>query len=368
MPENKKILFGPLPPPMGGVAVFMSHIGAAAAKLGVEIWSYKGKSCGDDAVKVRLLNHRRFEHLFALLSEGYKARITDSTHFHLEHPNALLLPLWLAAKFFLRFRWIKILHDGTLPSRYENFSFLQRTLFRAAISRTDEFVVYDRGLESWLRDKIAPEKKCHFIPVLLPFPTDWQNQAVDEKLAAEIAHFAAHEKRVCSIGIFTPNYGFHQVANAVEKLREETGADIGLLLVDGLFARDELFRAEVLKNRDWITTVETVPHRSLPFIFRQSQAFVRAFNYESYGLSRVEAIMCGVPVIATNVGETRGMLLYEYGDEAALAGHLRKVLNDDFVSDTEMWSEIYRQEAERNLENYLRVITGNSESSEDAAK
>lgn len=367
MSENKPILFGPLPPPMGGVAVFMSYMARQAARLGVTVWSYKGTSAGDDSVRVLHVNHRRLEHLFALLREGYKARIIDSTHFHLEHPNWLLLPLWLAAKFFLRFTWVKILHDGTLPPRLENFGFLQRMLFRAAISHIDEFVLYDRNLKDWLCGKIAPERECHFIPILLPLPSDWQSQTVDEKLTPELAEFAAHEKRICSIGIFEPNYGFHHVADAIEKLRAETGKDIGLLLIDGLFARDESFRAAILKDRDWIKTIENVPHQRLPGIFRHSHAFVRAVEFESYGLSKVEALLCNVPVIATNAGETRGMFLYKYGDKATLAEHLKKVLSDDFVSETEKWAQIYRAEAEQNLESYLRLIMGDSQLAKGAA-
>lgn len=368
MPKHKSILFGPLPPPMGGVAVFMSTISRYAAKLGVEIWSYKGdKIPGDESIKVRQVNHRRFEHLLALVRHGYKARITDSTHFHLEYPHLLLLPLWITAKFFLRFRWVKVLHDGTLPPRYENFNLLQRLLFRVATAGIDEFVVYDRGLEKWLREKTDSRKKHHFAPLLLPFSPDWNSQEIDETVANKIAAFLSHEKRICSIGIFESNYGFHHVANAVEKLRAETGEDIGLLLIDGLFARDDNFYAQVLKNRKWITPVENVPHQYLPAVFRYSQAFVRAVEYESYGLSKVEALMCNVPVIATNVGETRGMLLYKYGDEASLATHLKKVLSGNFISDNEKWIEIYRREAEQNLEGYLRIVSGISDLSKKAA-
>ena len=32
------------------------------------------------------------------------------------------------------------------------------------------------------------------------------------------------------------------------------------------------------------------------------------------GISRIEALWCGVPVVATRAGETRGMLLYDFGD------------------------------------------------------
>lgn len=338
----------------------MSAIAANAAEYNISVWSYKGKLVENSRTNFRRVNHRRLGHLPALISEGYQARISDSTHFHLEYPNPILLPCWIAAKFFLKFKWIKILHDGSLPSRYEKFNRGQRLLFKRAIRHIDEIVVYSRELETWLREVIGFDKKIYYIPLFFPLPSDWGSGVLTDDFNEKLGRFARFQKRVCSIGVFIPSYGFQTIANAVEKLRRETKVDIGLFLVDGGFARDEKFRAEVLKGRDWIITAESVPHPNLPHIFRQSEVFVRGFEHESYGLSRVEAIMCGTPVIATNEGETRGMLIYEYNNEAALISHLKNVLNENFLNEANIWAEIFQKEAKQNLENNLRLISGMS--------
>lgn len=355
---QKLILFGPMPPPYGGVSIFMTALSAKAIERGVRVWSYTGKPLSEISSKILFLNHRRFGHLLALMREGIGARISDSSHFHLEYPNVVLLPLWLIAKFFLRFKWIKILHDGSLPSRYENFNALQKSLFNLAIRQVDEFTVCNRDLECWLRDNISYQKKITFIPTLLPLPSDWGNENLNEDTKERLKRFTQYTKRVCSIGAFIPSYGFQQIAETVEKLRRETKEEISLLLIDGCFARDENFRTNVLNGREWIEVLEKVPHPNLSQVFRESKVFVRGFAHESYGLSRIEAIWCGVPVIATNVGETRGMLTYDFDDETTLSNHLKNVLNGENVSDTRSWTETYRLEAERNLENYLCVITG----------
>ena len=91
MNEKKPILFGPLPPPFGGVSIFMKAIAARAAGFGFRVWSYKGKPENNGIY----VNHRRFGHLLALLREGRGARITDSTHFHVEyqgHEALVLVP------------------------------------------------------------------------------------------------------------------------------------------------------------------------------------------------------------------------------------------------------------------------------------
>jgi glycosyltransferase involved in cell wall biosynthesis len=354
MDRVKSILFGPLPPPFGGVSVFMTAISARAMQQGVRVWSYTGKPLNESQNEILFINHRRFGHLLALWHEGRRARITDSTHFHLEYPHILLLPLWLLSKFFLRFKWIKILHDGSLPSRHENFHWLQRRLFNLAARYVNEFIVYDRNLEKWLRDTIGVSQKINSIRPLLPLPPNWHEKPLDENVTAKLARYSGHQWRVCSVGIFIPSYGFHQIAESVEKLRQETGIDIGLMFADGGFECDEDYFSNVIKNREWVEVVNS----GVPHILKQSHVFVRGFAHESYGLSRIEAIWCGVPVIATNVGETRGMFVYEYGDEETLISHLRKVLKGENASDTQTWAEIFHREAEQNLESFLQVIEG----------
>lgn len=355
------ILFGPLPPPYGGVSVFMDAICDHVVSHGASVWSYKGKKRPSGSENgVRYVNHRKLNHIRALLRDGRAARITDSTHFHLEYPNPLLLPAWLAAKRFLRFEWIKILHDGSLPSRYERFTRAQKQLFRAAIRDIDEFIVYSRELETWLRDVAVFAGKISFIPLLLPLPAGWGDARVDANLTATLERFAGHRKRVSSIGVFIPSYGFHNVADAVEKIREETNDDVGLLLVDGEFARDDEYRERVLRERPWIEVAPSVPNPALGQVFKQSQVFVRAFEHESFGLSRIEALWCGVPVIATNVGETRGMMLYDYGDVNALRGHLETVFAGEVDIDVEKWADIFQLESEENLDRYIEVITGST--------
>jgi glycosyltransferase involved in cell wall biosynthesis len=149
--------------------------------------------------------------------------------------------------------------------------------------------------------------------------------------------------------VFFPSYGFKDVAEAVEELRQRTKQDIGLVLLDGAFVCDEDYREEVLWERDWITVLEKVPNDEVHEILKRSDVFVRAFADESYGISRIEAIWSGVPVIATRAGETRGMLLYDFGDREALVNQLQAVLLYPVREEPNPWANLYRQEAEENL-------------------
>ncbi len=347
--SRKVLLLGPLPPPYGGVSVYMSALREHLKADGVKMCALYGEPRDCDA-QTTLVKHRRLGHLPVLLREGRGARVLDATHFHLEYPNKILLPLWLAAKRLLGFEWHKNVLDGSLPARYPDFTRLQRTLFHLALRHVDEFVVVSHELRDWLRDEMRATQKITVVPCLLPIPRRHLERALPVENENRIAPFMRRARRVASIGVFIPSYGFAHVAEAVEKLRAETGEEIGLVLLDGTFARDEDYRAATLRGRDWITVLENVPNPEVYQILKRSDAFVRAFGHESYGISRIEAVWCGLPVVATTAGETRGMHTYNFGDVEELTRQLRRALHDPTARDVRDWGTLFQREAEENLQ------------------
>src|SRR5918998_5897300 len=126
--SRKVILLGPLPPPFGGVSVYLSFLFEHLRGRASAVWAYYG----DDVYAregVRFFRHRRLGLVPLLLRGGRGARFLDVTHFHLEHPNPLLLPAWLLMKRLLGFEWYKNILDGTLPARYADFTPARRLLF-----------------------------------------------------------------------------------------------------------------------------------------------------------------------------------------------------------------------------------------------
>ncbi len=352
--SRRIILFGPLPPPYGGVAIYMKALVAHLRGSNVRVWTYGGAQPDDKSI--RSIAHRKLGTLWALLAEGREARILDASHFHLEYPNPLLLPVWLVLKRLLRFEWYKNVLDGSLPKRYPQFGAMQRWLFHRAVNAVDEFVVVSEDLRRWLKDEIKVRQPITVIPCLLPARPSDRDTKLSKTTEELIKPYLVQSKRVCSIGVFFPSYGFRDVAEAVEELRERTRKDIGLILLDGAFVRDEIYREEVLWERDWITVLEEVPNPEIYEILKRSDVFVRAFADESYGISRVEALWCGLPVIATRAGETRGMLLYDFGDVDQLIYQLQAALLFPLLEEPNPWAEVYRQEAKENLQAVARLL------------
>jgi glycosyltransferase involved in cell wall biosynthesis len=330
----------------------MKALVAHFREANVCVWTYTGPKVPN----IRFVAHRRLGTIGALLAEGRRARILDASHFHLEYPNPLLLPMWIVLKRLLGFEWYKNILDGSLPKRYPNFGPLQRWLFHRGLNAVDEFVVVSEDLRRWLRNDLKVHQSITVIPCLLPTVPGETINALSKETSESLEGYLSQSKRVCSIGVFFPSYGFRDVARAVEELRNRTGKDIGLLLLDGGFVCDEEYRKEVLWERDWITVLENVPNSEVYPILKRSDVFVRAFADESYGISRIEALWSGIPVVASRAGETRGMLLYDFGDLEQLINQLEAVLLYSVFEKPNPWAERYRREAEENLQALAKLL------------
>ena len=347
--SKKVVLLGPYPPPHGGVSIYVSTLFEHLKGRGLHLWAYGDREVR--AANVHFMKDKRRELVPLLLREGRGARVADCTHFLFEYPSALV-PVWLTLKRALGFEWVKILHDGSLPARHAAFTRARRALFRLAAGGVTEFVAVSEELARWLREELRVTQPVSVVKSLLPVARG-DGDALPEELEASVADYTRRARRVCSVGAFINEYGFLHAARAVERVRLETGEDVGLLLLDGDFAADESYREEVLRGRPWVTALKTVAHADVFRLMRRSHTFVRGFGPESYGLSRVEAIWAGLPVVATRAGETRGMLLYDFGDVDALTIQLKRALSGEHARETAAWADTYTREAGENL----RAIT-----------
>lgn len=351
--SKKVVLLGPYPPPYGGVSIYVSALFEYLKGRGLRLWTY-----GDREVRapgVRFMRDKRRDIVPLVLREGRGARVADCTHFLLEYPSALV-PVWVILKRLLGFEWVKIIQDGSLPTRHARFTGMRRALFRLSAGAVTEFVVLSEELERWLREEAGVRQPVTLIKNLFPVPYRDEETRLPAETEAELAGFMRRERRVCSVGVFIPDYGFLHTAQAVERLRRETGEDVGLVLLDGDFAVEPGYREEVLRGREWVTVLKNVAHPHVFQILRRCDAFVRGFGLDSYGLSRVEAIWCGLPVVATRAGETRGMLLYDFGDVDGLTAQLRRALSGGHARETEEWAARYQREAEENLAAITRKL------------
>lgn len=121
--------------------------------------------------------------------------------------------------------------------------------------------------------------------------------------------------RILSVGRLVPRKGVDLVIKALPYLREAGFDDVELLIVGGggdsgaLHADPEVRRlmdlAAELGVEDQVSLQGQVPRGAMPGIFRSADAVVCAPWYEPFGIVPLEAMACGVPVIAAAVGGLR---------------------------------------------------------------
>jgi D-inositol-3-phosphate glycosyltransferase len=121
--------------------------------------------------------------------------------------------------------------------------------------------------------------------------------------------------RILSVGRLVPRKGVDLVIRALPYLREAGFDDVELLIVGGggdsgaLHADPEVRRlmdlAAELGVTDQVSLQGQVSRGEMPGIFRSADAVVCAPWYEPFGIVPLEAMACGVPVVAAAVGGLR---------------------------------------------------------------
>src|SRR4051812_20112459 len=165
--SGKVVILGPYPPPHGGVSIYVAALFRRLEPRGLHLWTYGEEELS--GARVRFMHDKRREIVPLLLREGRGARVADCTHFLLEYPSALV-PVWVILKRLLGFQWVKIVQDGTLPSRHARFGRARRALFRLAARSADEFVVLSEELRQWLREDVGVSQNVSLIKNLFPAP------------------------------------------------------------------------------------------------------------------------------------------------------------------------------------------------------
>ena len=145
--------------------------------------------------------------------------------------------------------------------------------------------------------------------------------------------------RITVIGRLVPRKGIAEVVEALVQLPEAELLVVGgppeMMLPDDPHAQAITALAETLGVADRVHLLGAIGRRDIPSILRSSSAVCCTPWYEPFGMVALEAMACGVPVVATSVGglaETvvDGVtgLLVPPRDPDAIAAALRRVAND----------------------------------------
>jgi glycosyltransferase involved in cell wall biosynthesis len=112
--------------------------------------------------------------------------------------------------------------------------------------------------------------------------------------------------------------------------------DVQLLIVgDGPERAAVRARVVELDLADVVTLVGSVPHRDTPAFYRAGDVFALSSDFDNSPNAVLEAMACGLPVVATDAGGVRELVddtvgrVVAIGDAAALADSVDMLCTDD---------------------------------------
>lgn len=349
--QPRLLLLGPYPPPSGGVVTYLRAV-FAQLPAGECAWYGYGDQPRDSEC-IHVVPLQDFDPATCLRKRFIPRVVLDSSTVFLEYFDSRLLRRWLPLLLMRRVRWVKVIHDGTLPGRFTQYTRREKRLIRFASRFVWRYVAVNQQLGQWLENNLVPAGKIVVIPSLIDVrPAEVVNAPVPA--FQNLADSA--DRVICAVGAMNPAYGFQDVVAAVAQLQVDFGIQVGLVLLCAGFDARDGFAEQLEAIFPGLLVLSNLSQSQVAAVMRASDVTVRAVGSESYGLSRVESICQGTPVVATNTGETRGMYCYEFGDVPGLLRQLKRAMTEEARAATTVQGRRFEAEALRNRERLLQLI------------
>jgi glycosyltransferase involved in cell wall biosynthesis len=119
----------------------------------------------------------------------------------------------------------------------------------------------------------------------------------------------------------------------ISDILKSRNIDIKIVLVGNRGFGFDRFEDEIIKRKDRVQLIDYVPEQDLPFIYNLAKIFLFPSFYEGFGLPPLEAMKCGLPVLAGKNSSlievvADGGLLFDSEDYDSFASSVIELLQD----------------------------------------
>jgi glycosyltransferase involved in cell wall biosynthesis len=317
----------------GGQNVYVRKVGEALARLGWQVDMFTRKTRLDDAVIVQHSPHCRtirlsagpehfvprdelFQYMPEFVESLLKFQAKDGGNYPLVHTN-----YWMSGWVGLQ---LKQVSNIQLVHTYHSLGAIKyQTLARPPIAHTRLAAEQQILEQATCVVATSPQEQEHLRSLVskggyvevIPCGTDVDTfRLLPQSDARSALGFGSDEKVVVYVGRFDPRKGIETLVRAFAELYNRTEdalkATLRLVIVGGCQPgqadADERSRIEALVAElgiaDNTTFAGQVGHDRLPLYYTAADVCVIPSHYEPFGLVAIEAMACGTPVIASNVG------------------------------------------------------------------
>jgi glycosyltransferase involved in cell wall biosynthesis len=362
----------------GGQNVYVRHVGETLAALGWQVDMFTRKVHADDDVIVQhspycrtirlkagaesyIPRERLFEHMPEFVDSFQSFQRNQGINYPLIHTN-----YWLSAWVGMELQKtsaIQLVHTyhSLGAVKYQSLVEIPQVasnrlrVEREILERANCVVATSPQEQETLRSLVSTSGQIEVIPC----GTDTDNFRLTSKAHARTQlKLGTHEKVILYVGRFDQRKGIETLVRAFALLKEKNLQNLKLVIVGGSSANmpdgDERKRIEKIVNdlglTDYTVFAGRIGHDILPLYYTAADVCVIPSYYEPFGLVAIEAMACGVPVVASNVGglkftiipEETGLLV-EPKDVEAFANGIHRILFD------ELWARKMRKQASANV-------------------
>ena len=370
----------------GGQNVYVRQVGESLAKLGWQVDMFTRKTKPDDAAIVQHSLHCRTirlvagpeqfvprDELFPYMPEFVAAfqafQTKEGTNYPLVHTN-----YWMSAWVGLQLKQqsnIQLIHTyhslgavkyQTVPQR-PAIADTRLAIECQILEQADCVVATSPQEQQTLRTLVSNQGYVEVIPCGTDISTF---HTIPKAEAREALGFGTNDAIVLYVGRFDPRKGIETLVHACAQLKAAAGekeqngkalfnpGKLRLVLVggsdpDGADGQERL-RIEQLLQKAGLTEQTVfagqIGHTLLPLYYTAADVCAIPSHYEPFGLVAIEAMACGTPVVASDVGglsftvvpDETGLLVPPQNVEA-LAQAIKRVLTD------ELWARKLRRQA-----------------------
>jgi glycosyltransferase involved in cell wall biosynthesis len=123
------------------------------------------------------------------------------------------------------------------------------------------------------------------------------------------------------------------LVRAVKNLNKERRIYSVIVCARNIFYERFLEKVKKLKAKDYVNFVGFVPDEELVAIYQQAEAFIFPSLIEGFGLPGLEAMACGLPVLASDIPVFReiyrdGVIYFDPLSSDDLAEKIKKIIED----------------------------------------
>jgi glycosyltransferase involved in cell wall biosynthesis len=207
-----------------------------------------------------------------------------------------------------------------------------------AVRRADAIIAVSESTKSDLVGLLgAPSEKITVVyeaadPVYRPMPKE-------EAWASLKSKYPLPEAFILFVGTIEPRKNIGTLLKAYRRLRNDYKVTAGLVLAGAVgWLSDQVFEdVEQLGLKDYVTFLGRVDNGNLLYLYNAACCLAHPAYYEGFGLTPLEAMACGTPVVSSNVSSIPEVVgdaaaLVDPNSDEALAVALHRVLTDDALS------------------------------------